>query len=610
MRQVELWSGVVAIFTTTLVRAVVQLLAWWALLFTFFVVLSMVSVSYEEFPEVWVGLLNFYNAAVGPWLGFLVLLPLQIVDTLLRGLLPLWNAFFWWSKALLVQGLLPMVLTQITVVLQMATTVLDFGRAVAISLDSFVGGFDCVGDACLVQESRVLDMLSPLAAVRQFVALGGGLADAFCGILAAPLDMLLFPLLDMNFAQGVHALSNAAVQFFLVVPHVAFERCKLAQDDTFKTLMCTPDFEPAFNYLVAGVSSLGVAADNWLNVVMVIVQQALTGSAPTCDTTLAMSPHHFMGPALFGGNATAVVGLTEWMYAVTDGRTAIYATHDDASARVQLWPYAMDASLGVAAVTYNDVGDLDASSMSKGRTVGSLQTTAMLACNCSDLVVGGIEILCSILPMSGMAPGASRGNYLLGVLFPDDLAGPLLGACSAVDIIVRSVRWPATRFETVSVPVGTLNTGDCMSRGTCREVDATVFVVGFIFLFFCVCEVEQGVPEKLRVEAYRARPHPAQEECILPAHGPPDSPPAFNRCPGAGRTTRGGACPRASPSAWRRGWRGAGTTTCSWRGRRGGGRASRWRRWTARCSRRGWGTPGRRWGPRGRGAWWRGGWAG
>jgi hypothetical protein len=269
----------------------------------------------------------------------------------------------------------------------------------------------------------------------------------------------------------------------VVVPHVTYdsERCRLAQNNTFGALMCTPDFEPVFNFLVAGVSSLGLSVDNWLNVALVVTQKALTGSAPTCDTTAALAPHLFVGEkGVFGANATAVVGLTEWMYAVTDGYTAIYSGHDDSSARVQVWPYAMDASLGVAAVTYSQVGDIDASSMSKGRTVGSMQTTSMLACNCSD-VEGGIIILCAILPMTGLTPGATRSNYLLQALFPDELTPSLIGACASVDVVVRSVRWPATRFETRTVSVGgdstTLSSGDCMMRGTCREVDATLFVV-------------------------------------------------------------------------------------------------------------------------------------
>ena len=481
VRQLELLSGVLSIFTTTFVRAVFQLLAWWALFATAFVVLSMFYVTYEEYPEVWVGLSNFYNANVGPWVGSSLLAPLRLVDVLIRGLVPLWNAWWWWVKTMVSRGLLPIALDEIQVLLQMATTVLDFGASVAISIGSMVSSFDCVGDACLVPESRVLDVLSPLSHVRQFVALGAGMFNAFCGALAAPFDLLIFPLLDLNFAQGVHCLFNSLAQLFVVVPHVTYERCRLAQNNTFGALMCTPDFEPVFNFLVAGVSSLGLSVDNWLNVALVVTQKALTGSAPTCDTTAALEPHLFLGETgVFGTNATAVVGLTEWMYAVTDGYTAIYSGHDDSSARVQVWPYAMDASLGVAAVTYSQVGDIDASSMSKGRTVGSMQTTSMLACNCSD-VEGGIVILCAILPMAGLTPGATRSNYLLQALFPDELTPSLIGACASVDVVVRSVRWPATRFETRTVSVGgdstTLSSGDCMMRGTCREVDATLFVV-------------------------------------------------------------------------------------------------------------------------------------
>ena len=46
VRQLELMSGVLSIFTTTFVRAVFQLLGWWALFATAFVVLSMFYVTY------------------------------------------------------------------------------------------------------------------------------------------------------------------------------------------------------------------------------------------------------------------------------------------------------------------------------------------------------------------------------------------------------------------------------------------------------------------------------------------------------------------------------------------------------------------------------------
>jgi hypothetical protein len=104
----------------------------------------------------------------------------------------------------------------------------------------------------------------------------------------------------------------------------------------------------------------------------------------------------------------------------------------------------------------------------------------MLACNCSD-TADGVEILCAILPMSGLPAGASPDRYLLQVLFPDELAARLIGTCDEADISVHSNRFSATRFETQPVGLGssqaTLPSPDCATRGTCREVDATVYVI-------------------------------------------------------------------------------------------------------------------------------------
>lgn len=103
----------------------------------------------------------------------------------------------------------------------------------------------------------------------------------------------------------------------------------------------------------------------------------------------------------------------------------------------------------------------------------------MMACNCSD-AADGVVILCAILPLNGVPAGASVDRYLLQVLFPDELAARLIGTCGEADVSVHSNRFSATRFETQPVGLGssqaTLPSPDCATRGTCREVDATVYV--------------------------------------------------------------------------------------------------------------------------------------
>lgn len=481
VRCVDLAATVGTIFTRTLVDVGLRLLGLWILFVTGFVIFSAIWATYEEYPETWLGMLRFYNAVLGPFLSYIVVWPLHVADILLRALLPLWDAGVWWGKAVLFQGLLPLVIQEIKTVLKIATTLFKLAQDVAVAIQVFSEAFKCVGEACFVQEERVFDLLSGMGQVRQLVALTRELVVVICGTLSAPSDLLVFPLLDLNFGIGLHNLWNFLLQITTVIPHVTTVRCAMAYDNTFGIMMCIPDLEPAFNFLVAGISSMGLMVDNWVNVAFAIVQNVVTGTAPTCDSLAPqLDPSAFLGSAVFGRNYTAVVGLTQWMYAVTDGYTAVYKGSDDSGVRTQRWPYAMDASLGVAAVSYGPMSDLDASSLTSARTAGSQQTTAMMACNCSNTDTG-VEILCAILPLNGLPSGKAAPNYLLQVLFPDEQTAGLIGTCDQVDISVHSNRFSATRYATVPVGLGTstatLPTPDCATRGNCREVDATVYVI-------------------------------------------------------------------------------------------------------------------------------------
>ena len=477
------------------VRAAGGVLRWWLLFAVVFTSSSFLYVTYTEYPSVWLGTVRFYNGNVGPLLHQLVIVPLEITDVLLRGLLPVWDAVWWFAKTMAAQGLLPILVEEAKLVLQMATALLGMVQHLSYSLLAFMDAFMCDGEACLHPEKGVIDLLSPMGDVREFVALGVQLLRRFCSTLAAPLDLLVFPLLDLNLAEGVHHLVNAVVQLGVVIPRATVVRCGLAHGNQFDTLMCTPDMAPFFNFLVAGVSSLGQAVDNWANVAFLIVESAvdgltgLGGGAAQCDSAgIGMMPDLVAsatgGFFAAGGPPAVVVGLTDWLYAVTDGVTAVYMGHNDpGQAKTQAWPHpGMDVSMGVAAVTYSSVHSLDVSAFSSGKTSGAMQTTAMLACNCTDDALLGLRIMCSILPMAGVPSESALVDYLIQALFPDT-EGAKLYVCSGVDVHVKSVRWSFTRYSSQDATLGsagsttTLPTADCIARGTCRELDATVWVV-------------------------------------------------------------------------------------------------------------------------------------
>lgn len=470
------------------VRTISGVVQWWLFFAVVFTGFSLVYVTYTEYPDLWLATTRFYNDNVGPWVHQTVVVPLKITDILLRGLLPLWNSWVWFTKALATQGLLPVMIKEVGVVKQMATTLIGFVEHLSHTLQAFVEAFFCEGQACLHPEKGVLDLLSPMGDVREFAALGVQLLRGFCATLAAPIDLLVFPLMDLNLAEGVHNLGNAIVQMAIVIPRATVVRCALANEDQFKVLMCTPDLNPFFNFLVAGVSSIGLAIDNWLNVAFLIVETATSGGDPSrgCDTESGgMMPDLVSSNGVFAAASfKAVVGLTDWLYAITDGVTAVYMGHTDGGQmKTQTWLHAgMDVRMGVAAVTYSSVHDLDVSALSSGRTAGSMQTTAMMGCNCTDDALLGMRIVCSILPMAGIPASASPDDYLIQVLFPDTAAAKLY-VCDGVDVYVKSVRWSFTRYSSKDATLGsggehvTLPTTDCITRGTCRELDATVWVV-------------------------------------------------------------------------------------------------------------------------------------
>lgn len=481
VKNVDLMASVASVFVTTFVRGVLYLFSWWIFFLVVFVFFGSLYVMYEENSEVVVGFVSFYNSSLGPWFSKVILAPLVLLDVIVKGLAPLYNTLVYWAKALFLDVLLPIIVDDLGILLKLGKVLLDFFGNLSISLKDFAVSFDCTGTSCLTPENHLVNCMTWMGNLRQFVALGVQLFGTFCGYLTSVVDLIVFPFMDYNFSSCIHNLVNSVTQLYFAIPHATYVRCNLAQNNTFKDLLCTPDAEPFFNYLVAAVSDLGLTIDNWLNVIIVILERFFTGSATTCNNLPnSLSPTTIMQGALFGSNMTRVVGLTQWMYAVTDGYLSVYTGHNDLDAKLQYWPYKIDPKFGVAAVVYADAADLDASSMSKGRTVGSLQTTAMLGCTCSDVVAGGIQIECAILPFSGV-PG-EKDPYYLQVLFPGEDVAYQIGTCSNIDISVHSSRFSLTRYETKTVSYGvstvqaTVPSADCVSRGTCREVDALVYL--------------------------------------------------------------------------------------------------------------------------------------
>ena len=143
-------------------RTVTALVQWWVFFLVVFLLFSFINVSFNEYPSIWTGSVRVYNRFIGPWVHQTILIPIKVVDVLLRGLLPLYDSLIWFLKAVGIQGLLPLVVDEIETVLKMATTLVDLVKNLSSALFWFVESFFCEGVKCLHPERGVLDLLSSM----------------------------------------------------------------------------------------------------------------------------------------------------------------------------------------------------------------------------------------------------------------------------------------------------------------------------------------------------------------------------------------------------------------------------------------------------------------
>ena len=460
----------------SLASALVTIMLWVSVVM---LVGSILYVTYEQAPWVWTDLARAYNAFLGPFVNTTVVGFAGIFNTIFRGVVPLWNGFFYFINRLLSGYLLPTAISESLTLGRIGLSLYGFSKHLAVSLFSWTQTtvVHCPasnGDACFDLVDRTLDVVTPMADVRDVVGHFVGIVRSVCDPVTPLLDVFTFPFMDLNLAKGVHNIANSVLFLAVQMPEITYLRCSRHIEET--TLMCTPDMDPFYSFLVTGVRDVGRMIDNWMEVILVIVQGALGLNPATCDGVSLLPAALPPGPlrsAIFGSNRTVVVGLGGWLMAVTDGVFVSYhgqgnsgKSGKSSKMRLSTWPSPVNISHGVAAVTYSSSSDRDATSLSASGY--SSTATAIMGCRC---VYDGqqIQLQCTVLPYEGLL--ANQSSYV-PVFFQQGSTIEKSLTCSDIDIVVQSVRWPATRFSssTNSLP-------DCSLTRTCNQVDATVWVV-------------------------------------------------------------------------------------------------------------------------------------
>lgn len=409
-----------------------------------------------------------YNKTLGPSLQILIVYPLKIFTWFFEQLCPIWNAAVWLWKKIPPQLMVETITRNLGLV---QSAVQEFGQilvSLAMSLLSWVQSFSCCragqtegcNARCFEAGERIFDFLTPMAHLRNFVAYGCQWLREMCYVASGPMDLATFPIMDINFAKGVHFVANSAIYAVFHVPAVTVERCNRFRADG--AIMCVPDFEPVFNMMTSGFSYLGQFMDNWLDILVLIVEGSLGRPSPPCSTVPDLLKDFDFQASTFGSNETIIVGMTEHMFARTDGNSVHYfslerdwqtVVHRDA------FPFDVDTRYGVAAVSHFSDADHDP----KGD-----DTTALLGCACG-YGSQGITITCGVAMFTDAVPAEQR---IVPVQFQLPSTGQLL-SCSKVLVRVESIRWPVSRFTATRVQrtdgsyaqdVG------CSSKGTCLQV--------------------------------------------------------------------------------------------------------------------------------------------
>ena len=429
---------------------------------------SILYVTYEQAPWVWTDLARAYNAFLGPFINNTVVGVANLTNIVFKGVVPLWNGFFFFLNRLFNGYFLPSVITESAPLGRIGLSIYSFSKHMSLSLFGWVQTVvvscpEANGDDCFSLVDRTLDIVTPMASVRDTVGHFSSLLKGFCDPVTPVFDMLTFPVMDLNFAKGVHNIINSVVYVVVQMPEITHLRCTRHGEES--PLMCVPDMDPFFSFLVTGIRDMGRMADNWLEVAFVILQGIFgLRSADACDSALLTPP--ILSPSalrstIFGSNQTVTVGLGGWLVGVTDGMTLAY--HGQGKMRIAAWPSPVNVNHGVAAVTYSTSSDGDAT-----RLPSSSSATAAMGCRC---VSDGqkIQLQCTVLPYEGLLANQSSS---IPVFFQQGGTIERALKCSDIDIVVQSVRWPATRFSSATTPLP-----DCSLTRTCNQVDATVWVL-------------------------------------------------------------------------------------------------------------------------------------
>lgn len=411
---------------------------------------------------------NAYNSGIGQTLNEMLVLIFQISAPFWRAVVPIYNAIAYIVVGFSVDVLLPIVLVNaklmpdlilnFTIMLgslgmgmsewftRLSTCTQEITYSDNATSPFWVNDLSCVGNPHYL----TLDLMTPALYAQRSATTLQTILTTSCVSVTNILSFAMYPLLDINLYKALHGLVNSLLHSVIALPILTKNRClyaykttDYAYTDAEKRLMCMPDVAPFATIVVSTLRSTGVLVDNWLDTALIVVENSATGVARSCvPPSLPLIWRN--ASDVFGTSVMQVVGLTSSLYAITDADSIVYHSMVGASLRVayalHAWPFRVDLRLGIAAVRYNAVSDVD--DEGDGRT-------GMLGCRCVDSEISGLEIMCASVPFQYHLADDEDTQHEYTVhrvrFLPDSARFGL--TCALVDIRVQSMRFSRRRFS-------------------------------------------------------------------------------------------------------------------------------------------------------------------
>ena len=195
---------------------------------------SILYVTFEQAPWVWTDLARAYNAFLGPFIHTTVVETARLANTVFKGVIPLWNSWFFFVGRLLSGYLLPTVISETLTLGKIGISMYGFSKHSALSLFAWVQTVvtTCpAGDACFDILGRTLDVVTPMADVRDIVGHLVGTVRTVCDPITPVFDIITFPLMDLSLARGVHNIINAILYLVVQMPEITHIRCSRHKDE-------------------------------------------------------------------------------------------------------------------------------------------------------------------------------------------------------------------------------------------------------------------------------------------------------------------------------------------------------------------------------------------